>query len=171
MKKMIMGIVAAAFLTLAAWAADDSVLKAGHPDEYTVKKGDTLWDISNVFLSAPWKWPEIWHANPQIENPHLIYPGDLIHLVYIDGQPRLTNERTLKLLSGDAKLSPKVRALANDDAITAIPLDRIDSFLSHSRVVEVGELEKGPYILAGPQKRIVVGAGDAAYARGQFTEV
>ena len=176
MKKIIISIVAAFFFSLSA-LADDSVLKAGHPDEYTVKKGDTLWDISSTFLNAPWKWPEIWHANPQIENPHLIFPGDLIHLVYIDGQPRLTNERTLKLLPGegggginaDAKLSPSVRVLSTEEAITAIPLDRIDAFLSRSRVVERGDLEKAPHVLAGEQQRIVVGAGDRAYARGKFT--
>lgn len=174
MKKMIIGVVAAAMLSLSAWA-ENAVLKAGHPDEYTVKKGDTLWDISSTFLSSPWKWPEIWHANPQIDNPHLIFPGDLIHLVYIDGQPRLTSERTLKLLPGgginaDAKLSPSVRVLENDQAITAIPLDRINSFLSHSRIVEAADLESAPYMLAGPQKRIVVGAGDEAYARGKFAD-
>lgn len=176
MKKIIISVIAAFFFSLTTLAADDSLLKAGHPDEYTVKKGDTLWDISSVFLKAPWKWPEIWHANPQIENPHLIFPGDLIHLVYIDGQQRLTNERTLKLLPGegggvnaDAKLSPSVHVLSSEEAITAIPLDRIDAFLSRSRVVERGELDKAPHILAGPQKRIVVGAGDTAYARGKFT--
>ncbi|RYZ82094.1 MAG: LysM peptidoglycan-binding domain-containing protein, partial [Moraxellaceae bacterium] len=156
----------------------ESLLKPGHPDEYTVKKGDTLWDISSTFLSSPWKWPEIWHANPQIENPHLIYPGDLIHLVYIDGQARLTSERTLKLLPGSGgvnateKLSPQVRVVQHDDAITTIPLDRIDSFLSRSRVVDNEKvLNAAPYILAGPQKRIVTGAGDEAYARGNFKDL
>ena len=171
MKKIIIGVIAAALLSLTAWA-EDARLRAGHPDEYTVKKGDTLWDISSTFLSSPWKWPEIWHANPQIENPHLIFPGDLIRLVYIDGQPRLTSERTLKLVPGSTngavKLSPSVRVQQNEDAIAAIPLDRIDSFLSHSRIVELSELETAPYILAGPQNRIVVGAGDASYARGKF---
>jgi len=176
MKKILIGMIAAAFLSLSAWA-QESLLKPGHPDEYTVKKGDTLWDISGVFLSAPWKWPEIWHANPQIENPHLIFPGDLIHLVYIDGQARLTSERTLRLVPGgggnginaDAKLSPSIRVLETNQAITAIPLDRVDSFLSRSRVVSEKEIDAAPYMLAGQQKRIVVGAGDEAYARGKFT--
>lgn len=169
MKKIMIGFMAAALFSLAAWA-EDGRLKAGHPDEYTVKKGDTLWDISNTFLSKPWKWPEIWHANPQIDNPHLIFPGDLIRLVYIDGQPRLVSERAVKLSGGDAKLSPKVRVQDAADAISAIPLDRINSFLSHSKVVDIKELAAAPYILAGPQKRIVVGAGDMAYARGAFSE-
>jgi len=60
------------------------------PDQYIVKTGDTLWDISKVFLREPWYWPEIWYVNPQIANPHLIYPGDVLKLVYVDGQPRLT---------------------------------------------------------------------------------
>jgi hypothetical protein len=177
MKKMIIGVIAAAFLSFNVWAQDD-LLKPGHPDEYTVKKGDTLWDISSTFLSSPWKWPEIWHANPQIENPHLIYPGDLIHLVYIDGQARLTSERTLKLVPGgggvnaDQKLSPQMRVVDTNVAITAIPLDRIDSFLSRSRVVENEKvLSSAPYILAGPQQRIVAGAGDEAYARGNFKDL
>ena len=65
-------------------------LTADAPNEYVVKTGDTLWDISKVFLRDPWYWPEIWYVNPQVENPHLIYPGDVLKLVYIDGQPRVT---------------------------------------------------------------------------------
>ncbi len=181
MKKIIVGFIigvfATAFLSISA-LAEDSLLKTGHPDDYTVKKGDTLWDISSTFLNSPWKWPEIWQANPQIENPHLIFPGDLIKLIYTDGQPRITSERTLKLVPGesggridaDSKLTPRIRVQQNSDAITTIPLDRINSFLSHSQVVELAELNKAPYMLAGPQKRIVVGSGDTAYARGKFSE-
>jgi len=69
--------------------AQDVPVRPDHPDEYIVVKGDTLWDISGMFLEKPWQWPAIWQANPQIENPHLIYPGDRLSLVYIDGQPRL----------------------------------------------------------------------------------
>jgi len=172
MKKILLAAAAASLISFFTWA-DDSVLKTGHPDEYTVKKGDTLWDISNTFLSTPWMWPEIWHVNPQIENPHLIYPGDVIKLIYLDGEPRLTLERPIKLApggSGDSKLSPTVRVQSIESAITAIPLDKIDSFLSRSRVVDAGVLESSPYMLAGPQQRLIVGAGDSAYARGTFDE-
>ncbi|QEY17738.1 LysM peptidoglycan-binding domain-containing protein [Cellvibrio sp. KY-GH-1] len=175
MKKILLAFVAASLLSLFTWA-DDSVLKQGHPDEYTVKKGDTLWDISATFLNSPWLWPEIWHVNPQIENPHLIFPGDLIKLIYLDGQPRLTVERTLKMVPGAAgagingatKLSPSIRVQKTDEAITAIPLDKIDAFLSRSRIVEAGVLEAAPYMLAGQQQHVIVGAGDQAYARGSF---
>ncbi len=177
MKKIFIGVIAAAFLSLNVWA-QDALLKTGHPDEYTVKKGDTLWDISSTFLNSPWKWPEIWHANPQIENPHLIYPGDLIKLIYINGEARLTSERTLRLVPGGGginateKIGPQVRVVRQEEAITAIPLDRIDAFLSKSRILDDAKvLTKAPYILAGPQKRIVSGAGDEAYARGNFRDL
>ncbi|MBE8715602.1 LysM peptidoglycan-binding domain-containing protein [Cellvibrio polysaccharolyticus] len=169
MKKLLFTVLAVCMFSLLSWA-DQGLLKSGHPEEYTVKKGDTLWDISNTFLNTPWKWPEIWHVNPQIENPHLIYPGDVIRLIYVDGTPRLTLERTVKLAPGDSKLSPSVRVLPNDEAITAIPLDRIDSFLSRSRIVAPGELEAAPYILAGAEKRLVTGAGDRAYVKGNLEE-
>lgn len=174
MKKILLAVAAASLISFFSWA-DDALLKTGHPDEYTVKKGDTLWDISGTFLNSPWLWPEIWHVNPQIENPHLIFPGDLIKLIYLDGQPRLTLERTLKMvpgagggINGATKLSPSIRVQHTDDAISAIPLDKIEVFLSRSRVVEPGELEAGPYMLAGQQQHVIVGAGDRAYARGQF---
>ncbi|MEN0038585.1 MAG: LysM peptidoglycan-binding domain-containing protein [Cellvibrio sp.] len=173
MKKILLAVAAASFISFFSWA-DDALLKTGHPDEYTVKKGDTLWDISGTFLNSPWLWPEIWHVNPQIENPHLIFPGDLIKLIYLDGQPRLTVERTLKMvpggggINGATKLSPSIRVQQADEAISSIPLDKIDAFLSRSRIVEPGELEKGPYMLAGQQQHVIVGEGDRAYARGNF---
>src|SRR5512138_3145655 len=84
-------------------------LTADAPDEYVVKPGDTLWDISKVFLRDAWYWPEIWHVNPQIQNPHLIYPGDVLRLVYIDGQPRLTLADRAQGGDGTRRLSPQVR--------------------------------------------------------------
>jgi len=167
MKKILLAIAAASLISFFSWA-DDALLKTGHPDEYTVKKGDTLWDISGTFLNSPWLWPEIWHVNPQIENPHLIFPGDLIKLIYLDGQPRLTVERTLKMMPGTTKLSPSIRVQQTEEAISAIPLDKIEAFLSRSRIVEPGVLEAGPYLLAGQQQHVIVGAGDRAYARGVF---
>lgn len=145
--------------------ADEVLLKNSHPDRYTVVKGDTLWDISNTFLQTPWMWPEIWHVNPQIENPHLIYPGDVVKLVYLDGKPRLTLER-----SGNLKLSPQVRAQPIGDAIPSIPLDEINNFLSRSRVVSSAEMEAAPHVLTGAEQHLIVGAGDKLYARGDFSD-
>src|ERR1043165_9806350 len=87
-------------LAFVSYAVDDSELRPGHPDTYTVKRGDTLWDISARFLKKPWLWPEIWQANPQVENPHLIYPGDVLNLAYLNGKYRVTNANT----------GPRVRA-------------------------------------------------------------
>ena len=122
MRKTLLGLV---LLAASVWVqAQESVLREDHPDSYTVVKGDTLWDISGRFLSLPWKWPEIWHANPQIANPHLIYPGDIISLVYIDGQPRLMLNRGN---GGTIKLSPQARVKPIAEAIPSIPLDAIRS--------------------------------------------
>ncbi len=142
--------------------------KPDRPDRYTVVKGDTLWDISGRFLESPWLWPEIWHVNPQIDNPHLIFPGDVIGLIYVDGKPRVTTiARTVKLSpDGVTKLEPKVRVTPLASAIPAIPLDAISSFLTESRVVTPAELEAAPYILEGKDGRLVTGAGDTVYARG-----
>ncbi|ERI51122.1 peptidoglycan-binding protein [Pseudomonas sp. EGD-AK9] len=144
-------------------------LKDGHPDRYTVVKGDTLWDISGKFLSQPWKWPEIWHANPQVANPHLIYPGDTLNLVYIDGQPRLMLNRGES--RGTIKLSPQVRSTPMAEAIPTIPLEAINSFLLSNRIVDTPEQFAGaPYVVAGNAERVVSGAGDRVYARGSFDE-
>ena len=144
-------------------------LKEGHPDRYTVAKGDTLWDISGKFLSQPWKWPELWHANPQIENPHLIYPGDTLSLVYIDGQPRLMLNRGES--RGTIKLSPKVRSTPMAQAIPTIPLEAINSFLLTNRIVDTAEeFTQKPYVVAGDQESVISGAGSQVFARGTFDE-
>ncbi|CAD5106754.1 LysM peptidoglycan-binding domain-containing protein [Zestomonas carbonaria] len=156
-----------ALLLLAAGGAAqaDVQLREGHPDRYTVVKGDTLWDISGKFLRQPWKWPEIWHVNPQIENPHLIYPGDVLSLVYVDGQPRLMLGRGES--RGTIKLSPKVRSTPMAEAIPTIPLEAINSFLLSNRIVDTVEaFEDRPYVVAGNAERVVSGAGDRVYARG-----
>ncbi len=149
---------------LAAAAIAQAPFNDDVPDKYIVVKGDTLWDISDHFLAEPWLWPEIWHVNPQIQNPHLIYPGDIISLIYIDGKPRLTLTR-----SRDIKLSPQIREVSERQAISTLPLDLINSFLSRNRVVEPGALESAPYILAGQNKRLLTGNNDDFYARGDFS--
>lgn len=162
MRKLLYGL-AASMLLLTSWAQAAPDLRSDHPERYTVVKGDTLWDISARFLNNPWYWPEIWHVNPQVQNPHLIYPGDELALVYIDGEPRVTKVSSDRVV----KLSPKVRSEAIDTPIPAIPLDAISSFLTDTRIVSAEELNGAPYVLEGEDGRIVTGAGDRIYARGE----
>ncbi|MGH1472019.1 MAG: LysM peptidoglycan-binding domain-containing protein [Cellvibrionaceae bacterium] len=166
MKKLFIGFIVVFAMNLPSWA-QEAILRDNHPDRYTVVKGDTLWDISDRFLQNPWMWPEIWHVNPQIQNPHLIYPGDVISLIYLDGKPRITVERGN---GRTVKLSPTMHVTPLAEAIPAIPLDAIDTFLSKSRIVEPGELEAAPYVLAGGSNRLIVGKGDSLYARGEFAD-
>ena len=162
MRKLLYAL-AASLLLATSWAqAAGPEFRSGHPERYTVVTGDTLWDISSRFLDNPWYWPEIWHVNPQVRNPHLIYPGDELALVYIDGQPRVTKVGS----NGVVKLSPTVRSEPIDTPIPAIPLDAISSFLSDTRIVTAAELNGAPYVLEGEDGRIVTGAGDRVYARG-----
>ncbi len=154
-------VLALAVLATAAYA-DQVVLKDGHPDRYVVVKGDTLWDISEAFLNSPWLWPEIWYVNPQIENPHLIYPGDIITLTYVDGKPQLRVQRG----KGTFKLSPKVREERLDKAIPTIPLDAIQQFLTRPLVVDEEAMQSAAYVVSSAGEHLIVGAGDRIYARG-----
>ena len=136
--------------------------KASAPEQYTVVPGDTLWDLSNHFLVQPWYWPEIWYLNPQIENPHLIYPGDVITIFYVGGKPYLT--------VGDGprvtKLSPKIRGEDIDAQIYGIAIPAIQQFIIRPRVVSEETLDSAPYILSSIEERLAFGAGDRVYARG-----
>lgn len=145
--------------------ADTLKLQDTAPDTYVVVKGDTLWDISARFLKDPWRWPQIWNLNrEEIKNPHWIYPGDLIVLDRSGGEPRLT------LVKGGpptVKLSPGVRASdVGSEAIPAIPTQAIHPFLAQPRVVDKGALDSAPFILGSNDERVVMGAGDDAFATG-----
>jgi hypothetical protein len=150
----------AALLLTGVVVAQDVSVRSDHPDEYVVVKGDTLWDISGRFLDKPWQWPAIWHANPQIENPHLIYPGDVISLVYVDGVPQL------RLRRGDTvKLSPTIRA-SDHEAIQAIPFDSIAPFVRNLRILSPEEFAELPYIVANEDQRLTSTNTDVTYGRG-----
>lgn len=140
-------------------ALAEELLRSDHPDRYTVVKGDTLWDISGRFLRSPWRWPEIWHVNPTIANPHLIFPGDVLDLTYIDGKPQL------RLRRGTLKLSPTARATPWDGAIPTVPLDAIAPFLTRPYVLSKEQLETAPYIVEFDLDHIMGGAGQKAYVR------
>ncbi|MFT6791070.1 MAG: nucleoid-associated protein YgaU [Cellvibrionaceae bacterium] len=162
-------IALAIYLNIPA-AFAQKTFREDFPERYVVQKHDTLWDISNKFLNIPWYWPEIWHLNPQIENPHLIFPGDVISLVYVDGKPRLTVNRTHKMSpsTGTVKLLPRMRPLAITNAIPSIPLEQINSWLLNNRIMEEANFIDSPYVVAGQEKRLILGSGDRLFARGDF---
>jgi LysM domain len=139
-------------------------LSANAPDEYVVKAGDTLWDISKVYLRDPWYWPEIWYLNPQVANPHLIYPGDVLKLIYIDGQPRLTVAE--RGGTGSSRLSPQVRREPLSRAITSIPYDIIAGFAGRPVLLDGDQVAKAPYVVALRNEHMIGSAGIEVYARG-----
>ena len=134
------------------------------PDSYVVKRGDTLWGIAKVFLRDPWYWPEIWQVNPRIQNPHLIYPGDTLRLVYIEGRP------TIMLQRGDtARVQPRVRSQPLEGAVNAIPYETVAAFMSKPSVLSQEQIKTAPYVLASRDVHVAMAEGDTVYARG-FTE-
>lgn len=160
-------------LALNAGAQADTVaLNPNHPDRYVVVKGDTLWAISARFLRDPWKWPDVWKINPQIENPHLIYPGDTIVLTFVDGQPMLQLERAAtgpvpaEVTGNVVKLSPQVRISKLEHPIPTVPMDAIEQFLLNAQVVSREELEKSAYVVSMEEGRLIAGTGNKVYARG-----
>jgi LysM repeat protein len=154
------------------------------PNRYEVVRGDTLWDISDRFLNEPWLWPQLWDYNPQIKNPHLIYPGDEIALEYVNGRPRLVIERDGKRVSASGtvgasaslgnnpnnltavRLSPTIRSESLDDAIPMIPGDAIESFLVHPRVVSNETIRNAPYVVGNYDDRLTSAIGHQIYVRG-----
>jgi len=163
--RKLMHLIFAAIMLTGVVLAQDVAVRSDHPDEYVVVKGDTLWDISGRFLDKPWQWPAIWQANPQIENPHLIYPGDVVSLVYIDGVPQLRLSR-----GGTVKLSPSIRVV-DRDAINAIPFESIQPFIKDLRVLSPSEFEGLPYIVANNEERMNATHSDQTYARGLDAKV
>ena len=136
------------------------------PDRYTVKRGDTLWDLSSMYLTSPWRWPELWGMNKdQVRNPHLIYPGQELVLIKSDGRARLQVAGDGGL--GTGKLEPRIRDLdAQRLAIPSIPNRLIEPFLSQPLVLDRGALDAAARIVATQEGRVFVGRGDDAYARG-----
>ena len=136
---------AVAMLTVASYAAAQG-LRGDHPETYVVQRGDTLWDIAGRFLEKPWLWPEIWQANPQIANPHLIYPGDVISLAYLN---RVGVEP-----------GPRTEAAP----INAVPLSEVEPFLKDLRIVD--DFDHMPYVVGLEDDRMRASRGQVVYVRG-----
>jgi hypothetical protein len=150
-------------------AGQSPVLNPRHPETYVVQAGDTLWDIAEMFLRDPWYWPEIWQINPQVENPHLIFPGDILSLAYLDdGSPviQLTRGAGGPVEGGPTeRLSPRIRATSLEQAIPTIPFDTLRSFLSRPAVLDPNEVDELPYLFAHTEG-LLGSAGRNVYVRG-----
>jgi hypothetical protein len=149
-----------------------SELAPDAPDSHTVQRGDTLWDISKLFLKSPWRWPELWGMNlDQIRNPHLIFPGQVLVLVKADGRAtlRVATPDSAVPPSNTVRLSPRVRSqLLDNGAIASIPLHLIGPFLNEAVVFNPGELDTAPRIVATQEGRVLVSRGETAYVRGEL---
>ncbi|MGL4931871.1 MAG: LysM peptidoglycan-binding domain-containing protein [Aeromonas sp.] len=148
--------------------AEQLTLKAGYPQSYVVQKGDTLWDVSGKYLTEPWLWPRLWNINPQIANPHLIYPGDVLHLSWVNGQPRLG-----KAMQGGKQLvrmSPKNRYENKANPIPTLPISEIGPFLQTDHILADNQLQHSlPYLLGSDQKHIAMLEGETLYVQGSLT--
>jgi hypothetical protein len=179
-KRVLSLFLAALLMSVVAVAQDAVELNPDHPTRYIVKRGDTLWDISTHFLVEPWRWPEIWQTNPQVANPHLIFPGDELALFYRDGQPVV--QLTRRADTGDGgvvsrqtgprtvKLSPSARVMERRDAVPTIPIDAIRPFLARPRVLGAGEFEAAPYVVSAGREALVASLGRQVFVRGLAPE-
>lgn len=166
-----------------AKAAVPSMAAPNFPERYVVVKGDTLWDISKRFLNDPWLWPSVWHINPGIRNPHLIYPGDIIVMYIVDGKPYITLDGQAGVLPVQVtpvkrpiqrekikpglktvRLSPSSRISSIHKAISTIPMSAIRPFLDRPRVVTEDQLDDAPYIVSSYEEHLVSGTGNRVYA-------
>ena len=159
--------------------AETIVYEPEYPETYIVQEGDTLWDISTVFLRDPWFWPEIWFKNPQVENPHLIYPGDTLAIIYIGG------ERKVQVLTRGAeeseleeselaettdglkivKVTPRVRSKPIDATIPVVPIDSIRHLLDRPIVLDEATVKNSAYVLASLDNHLINSLNDKLYVR------
>ncbi len=146
-----------------------SELAPNAPDSHTVQNGDTLWDISKMFLKSPWRWPELWGMNlDQVRNPHLIFPGQVLVLEKVGDRARL---RVAQSASGapdnTVRLSPRVRSnLLDNGAIGSIPLHLIAPFLTEAVIFNTDELNRAPRVVGAQEGYVAMSQGQLAYVLG-----
>lgn len=140
----------------------------GAPDVYTIKRRDTLWDISKMYLRSPWRWPELWGLNlEEVRNPHLIYPGQVLFLDKSNGRARLRLGE--QMAAGDSRMQPRVRSRDIAlEGISSIPFNLIEPFLNEAVIFETNQLADAPRIVAAQEGRVLLSRGDTAYVRGEI---
>ncbi len=155
-------LAAALLLVVANFvAAQDVDLKSSAPKTYTVKKNDTLWDIASLFLEKPWLWPELWRKNTQITNPHLIYPGDVLTIKYVDGQPVLEVARNKKQLT----LSPSTVTETKPSPINVLPWSAIEAYVDQNELIAEESYTRLPYLLGNQAGEMRFVEGDLVLSR------
>ena len=147
-----------------------SELAPNAPETYTIKRGDTLWDISKLYLKSPWRWPELWGMNlNDIKNPNLIYPGQILILERKNGMATLRVANPVSADSGmeTVRVSPRTRYESlSGNALTALQSSVIEPFLAEPLVVDEATLNAAPRIVSAQESRVLLAKGDRAYARG-----
>lgn len=164
MQKHIITLLCAAGMIISTPAVAENLrIKPGAPATYTVKPGDTLWDISGKYLYRPWKWPALWNVNrSKIRNPHLIYPGQVLTLSYVNGRPVLSSKGGIPTI----KLSPRVRDNGSGYAINTINVNFYSMFMKHPQFVTDEDLQTAGRLVSGPDNRLLYTIGDRVYADG-----
>lgn len=163
MKSPLIAIIVALGAAFSTYA-DVLKIKKDAPKQYVVKKGDTLWDISGVYLNEPWLWPELWQMNPQINNPHLIYPGDALALIYdAQGNPRLVINKAYRKLSPQGRITPKGK-----NAITTLPLEMIRPYITYEQAIDSDDIKTKPYILGANENTKTQTLGHILYVKGDL---
>jgi len=123
------------------------------PSSHTVRKGDTLWDICSRYFRDPWRWPKVWALNPEIENPHWIYPGQTVRL---DSEDK---GRAMVVATPGASEATD----ADPRAKVPEPPVQVEPGLKEVGFVDEGGLRMAGTISGSPEEKIMLASGDAAY--------
>lgn len=167
MHKHIITLLCALSMAISAPVMAKLKLRPDAPAQYVVKSGDTLWSISGKYLYSPWQWPQLWGSNrDQIRNPQKIYPGQVLSLRYVNGQPRLGFDNSGGIPT--IKLQPQIRNLSSGYGISTIDVDFFRMFMQHPQVISKEQTREAPRLIAGPDNRVIYSTGDRIYADRQL---
>ncbi|NOU51389.1 LysM peptidoglycan-binding domain-containing protein [Pseudoalteromonas sp. JBTF-M23] len=166
MKHSFTALIMATCIAFSAFAQETLTVKGDAPIQYTVKDGDTLWDISKLYLSSPWQWQMLWQQNPQLSNPHLIYPGDVLKLQFdSQGLPLLLLDKGVK------KLSPVARVtVQKSTAIPTLPMALIEPLIAFEQALSEQDLKGHPYVLGANYNVKLATQGHVLYVKGDLEQ-
>lgn len=126
---------------------------AESPTVYLIQKGDTLWGLSGRFLKDPGYWPNLWSKNPQVTNPHLIYPGQTVR--FVDGRLEIVPTAPTAAKAPSALSIPEPEPVVVEEQLFRVHGN--EGWLLEKSLSAVGR------IIAGEQSRMVLGEDDSVY--------